>query len=84
MTLQDFIKKRKYLIWYVKDYDRLSDAAIVEAILNYGNWEDVQTLFKILGIKKTAKIFSQQVKQPRCNYYPQIVNYFKLYFQTHA
>ncbi len=36
-TIHDFIKKRKHLIWYVKDYDKLSPESIVEATLNYGN-----------------------------------------------
>lgn len=52
MTIHDFIKKRQYLIWWVDDYDRLSAEAIVEATLNYGDWDDVQTLIKILGFKK--------------------------------
>lgn len=84
MTIHDFIKKRKYLIWYVKDYDKLNAEAIVEATLNYGNWDDAQKLIKILGIKKVAKIFFKQVKQKRCNYYPKTKHYFKLYFNKHA
>lgn len=84
MTLQNFIKTRKHLLWYVKDYGKLSDAAILEAVLNYGDWPDVQAVFKIMGIKNAAKIFTKQVKQQRCNYYPLIANYFKLYFKAHA
>lgn len=79
-----FIKKRKHLIWYVKDYGALNAEAIVEATLNYGDWGDVQKLIKILGIKKMAKIFKKQAKQKRCNYYPEVKNYFKLYFQKYA
>ena len=37
MTIHDFIKERKHLIWWVSDYDALDDAAIVEATLNYGD-----------------------------------------------
>ena len=86
MTIHDFIKKRKYLIWYVKDYDALDDEAVVEATLNYGDWDDVQTLIKIIGIKRMAKIFKKQTtfKSGRCNYDKSIVNYFKLYFDKYA
>ncbi|MEA3449620.1 MAG: hypothetical protein U9Q85_01425 [Patescibacteria group bacterium] len=86
MTIHEFIKKRKYLIWYVKDYDALDADAIVEATLNYGDWDDVQTLIKIIGIKKMAKIFKKQTnfKSGRTNYYPEVKNYFQLYFKKYA
>ena len=83
-NLQEFIKQKPYLIWYVKDFDRLSEESIVEHVLNYGDWDDVQTLIKIAGIKKVAEIFRKQTVGPRLNYYPQIVNYFKLYFNEYA
>jgi hypothetical protein len=87
MTIHDFVKKRKHLIWYVKDYDKLSAESIVEATLNYGNWDDVQTLIKIMGIKKVAKIFrakSKPGKWGRTNYDSKITNYFNLYFNKYA
>ena len=48
MTIHQFIKKRPYLIWYVKNYDALSEDSIVEATLNYGDWDDVMKMIKIL------------------------------------
>lgn len=87
MTMHDFIKKRKHLIWWVKNYDRLSAASIVEATLNYGDWDDVQALIKIMGIKKVARIFrekSQPSKMGRQNYRPETKNYFTLYFNKYA
>lgn len=86
-TIHSFIKKRKYLIWYVKDYDKLSAESIVEATLNYGDWDDVQTLIKILGMKKTAEIFhrkSIKSKFGRTNYAPKTINFFTLYFKKYA
>ena len=71
-------------MWHVKNTARLSPAAILEAVLNYGDWRDVKTLFKIVGVKKAAGIFRKQVKSHRHNYRPEIANYFKLYFQKHA
>lgn len=84
MDIHEFIKKRPYLIWYVKDLNKLSEPAIVEAVLNYGDWKDVQKMIKILGMKKTAAIFKKFVKGKRCNYRPEIKNYFQLYFKKYA
>lgn len=84
MTIHEFIKKRPYLIWYVRDLDKVSERAIVEAVLNYGDFDDVKKMIDILGIKKVASIFRKQAKQKRCNYYPEIKNYFTLYFNKYA
>ena len=87
MTIKEFIKKRPYLIWYTKNYEGLSAESIVEATLNYGDWDDVQALIKILGIKKTAEIFRKKSKPSkigRQNYDPKIKNYFSLYFNKYA
>lgn len=83
MSLKRFIKKRPYLVWYTKNLDQLSEEAIVEAVLNYGDFDDVKKMIKILNIKKAAKIFNRQLKQKRCNYSPQVANYFKLYFKKY-
>jgi hypothetical protein len=84
MTIHDFIKARKHLIWYTANYDGLSEEAIVEATLNYGDWDDVQKLIGILGIKQVAEVFSRQISRPRHNYRPEIKHYFELYFRAHA
>jgi len=87
MTIHQFIKKRPYLVWYVKDLNKLSDESIVEHVLNYGDWDDVQEMIKILGLKKTAEIFrakSKPSKMGRQNYRPEIKHYFALYFNKYA
>lgn len=83
-ALRDFIAARPHLIWYSKDYDRLDESSIVEATLNYGNWEDVQGLIRILGIDTVAGIFRTQVRRPRKNYRPEVSHYFSLYFDKYA
>mgnify|MGYP001570037647 CR=1 FL=1 len=55
--LKKFMRKRKYLVWYVKNLKDLPVESIVEHTLNYGDWDDVQKLIKIIGIKKMAEIF---------------------------
>lgn len=84
MTIKKFIKKRPYLMWYIKDLDNVSEASIVEHTLNYGDFDDVKKMIKILTIKKVAGIFRQQIKRPRHNYNVKIVNYFTLYFEKYA
>jgi hypothetical protein len=87
MSIHDFIKKRPYLVWYVKNLDKLNNESIVEHVLNYGDWDDVQEMIKILGLKKTAKIFREKStpdKFGRQNYDPQVKNYFNLYFNKYA
>ena len=50
--LKKFMRDRKFLVWYVKDSEGLPVESIVEHTLNYGDWDDVQKLIKIIGIKK--------------------------------
>jgi len=84
--LYDFISKRKHLIWYVKDYRALNEEAIVEAALNYGNWDDVQEMIKILGMEKAAQIFRKQMitGRQRGNYHRKTRHYFNLYFNKYV
>lgn len=85
--LGDFIASRRELVWYVKDPRALSEESIVEAVLNYGNWKDVQKLIDILSIEKIAKIFREKSKPSnmgRQNYFPDVVHYFTLYFDKYA
>ncbi|GIW64181.1 MAG: hypothetical protein KatS3mg092_0114 [Patescibacteria group bacterium] len=84
MTVNSIIKKKPYLAWYVKDPDKLSEEAVLEHVLNYGNWEDVQEFIKINGIKETAKLFYKSLNKKRINYLPQIKHYFENYFKKHV
>lgn len=83
-SLKNFIEKRPYLIWHTKNYSGLSQEAIVEAILNYGNFDDFKELINILGIKKTARIFKKEAIKKRSNLRPEVKNYFELYFKKYA
>ena len=82
--LQDILKAKPYLSWYIKNKDELSDESALEHILGYGDWDDVQELLSILGAKKTATIFRRQIQRRRVNYDPKMINYFKLYFNKYA
>lgn len=82
--LKKFIKSRKHLVWYVKDYENLDMESIVEHTLNYGNWDDLQKLIKIIGVQKMADIFRTQAGWNRTNYGDKTKNYFSRYFQKYA
>lgn len=82
--LRDFIAAHPTFSWYVKDPRTLSEEAIVEATLNYGNWNDVQEMIRILGIENVARIFNTQTHRARTNYHPKTQHYFSLYFKKHA
>jgi len=85
--LGDFIAQRKELVWYVKNPRNLDDDAVVEAVLNYGDWNDVQEMIKIMGIENAAAAFrrsSKPDKFQRTNYHPKTRNYFQLYFNKYA
>jgi hypothetical protein len=82
--LKNFMRKRKYLAWYVKEPENSPVELIVEAVLNYGTWNDVQELIKIIGIQKMAEIFKKQNSGLRTNYRPEVLNYFNLYFKKYA
>jgi len=84
MTIKSFIKKRQYLLWYIKDLNNISQELIVESVLNYGSFDDVKKMINILKIKNVANIFRNQIKKKRNNYDPKIKNYFKLYFNEYA
>ena len=85
--INKFIKERRHLIWYTKNWEGLNDEAIVEAVLNYGQWDDVQKMISILGIQRVAEVFKKGIKlgkMNRTNYRPEIKNYFQLYFDKYA
>ncbi|MDP2930649.1 MAG: hypothetical protein Q8N56_03540 [bacterium] len=87
MTVGDFVKERKYLFWSTKNYDGLSNEAVVEGVLNYGNMNDVRELISLLGIQEVARIFrekSKKSKMGRQNYRLEVINYFNLYFNKYA
>ena len=51
MTRAEFIEKNKHLFWYIKK-DKIQDIGnevLVEFVFNYGTWDDVKELIKIIG-----------------------------------
>lgn len=84
MIVQDIVKNKPYLAWYVQNPAKLSERSILEHVLNYGNWSDVQAFIKIKGLKATKTLFEKGANMKRSNYLPEIKYYFTQYFAKHA
>ncbi|OGK44272.1 hypothetical protein A2957_01200 [Candidatus Roizmanbacteria bacterium RIFCSPLOWO2_01_FULL_38_11] len=85
MTVSAIIKSKPYLAWYIKDPENLSEESVLEHVLNYGNWDDVQEFIKIKGKDVTASLFNKTLLHKRSNYSPAIKSYFYRYFNgTHV
>ena len=82
MTVNIIIKNKPYLAWYVKDPDKLTEGSVLEHVLNYGNWDDVQLFIKIKGIEGTTELFNKSLRNKRTNYQPAIQSYFSRYFNN--
>jgi hypothetical protein len=81
-----FIRQHSDLFWYIPEDKKedISHDILVEFILNYGTLDEVSNLFKVLGIKETAKVFFDSEGRKKLNYYPEIYNFFSLYFKKYA
>jgi len=87
ITKEAYIQHRRPLFWSVRD-DKLldiSDELLVETILNFGTLDDVRELIQLLGLQQTAATFYKTtVNRARHNYFPEVANFFRLYFNRHA
>lgn len=84
--IKAFIRENRQLFWYTPE-DKKEDISLeflVETILNYGSIEDIKKVIKILSIKKMASIFFRAEGRKKMNYYPEIYNYFSMFFKRYA
>lgn len=89
MEIKKYIEERQHLFWYspAPKSETVSDELLVEMVLNYGNMEDIEKLFSVMGIKNTAKIFFNSVNKSerrKGNYHELTLNYFNLLFNRYA
>jgi hypothetical protein len=86
MNREELIEKNSSIFWYFdkSKLSEMSDAVLVEFILNYGDLEAVKELFSTLGKEKAAQIFAQSIKSKRDNYLPLVKNFFDLYFKRNV
>ena len=80
MTREQIIDKNSSLFWYTpedKKHD-ISDALLVERILNDGTLDDYRDLISVRGGKRVAEVFFSAKGRQKNNYYPEIYNFFSL------
>jgi len=81
--LKIFVQK-PYLAWDIKDPKSLSEKSMLEHLINYGDWDDILNTIQILGIEKTTTIFNESISNPRNNFSPKTINFFKLFLPRYA
>ena len=86
MSRQQLISKHSNLFWYTPEDKKqnISDALLVERILNDGTLDDYKELIDVLGGKRVADIFFSANGRQKNNYYPEIYNFFSLVFKKYA
>ena len=84
--IKAFIRSKSDLFWYTPENKKedISPEFLVETILNYGNLEDIRTLVRIMGKNEISRIFFNATGRKKMNYFPEIYNFFSLYFNRHA
>jgi hypothetical protein len=85
-AIKHFIRENGHLFWYTPEDkgEKVTDELLVETLLNYGTLEQVRDLFKVMGLKKVAVVFWGMTGRKKMNYFPEIHNYFSLYFKKYA
>ena len=85
-AIKEFIRENSSLFWWIKEDEKenIDIKFLVEQILNYGDERSVKKLFDLVGIDRVASIFYKQIAKRRVNYFPQVINFFKLYFKKNA
>lgn len=86
MSREQIIEKHRNLFWYTPDDKKqdISDALLVETILNEGTLDDYRELVDTLGEKHVANIFFSATGRQKGNYYPEIHHFFSLLLKKYA
>lgn len=86
MSREQFINKHKSLFWYTPEAEKqnISDALLVERILNDGTLDDYRELVDILGKKHVAEVFFSAKGRQKQNYYPEIYHFFSLVLKKYV
>ena len=86
MTRAEFITKNAHLFWYIKKeaIPNIGNEVLVEFIFNYGTWQDVKDLIKIIGYQELKKVYDGITDRKVGNYHPEIYNYLELIVHKYA
>ena len=86
MSRQQIIEKHKNLFWYTPEGKKqdISDALLVERILNDGSLDDFRELMDTLGGKRVAEVFFSAQGRQKKNSYTEIYHFFSLVLKKYA
>ena len=76
MTRDQFITKNSHLFWYIKKeaIPNISNEVLVEFIFNYGTWQDVKDLIKIIGFQELKRVYEDVTDRKVGNYLPEMLS----------
>lgn len=76
MTREEFITKNAYLFWYIKKeaIPKIGNEVLVEFIFNYGTWQDVKDLIKIIGYDELKRVYEAITDRKIGNYIPEMLD----------
>ncbi len=86
MTREEFITKNAHLFWYIKKeaIPNIGNEVLVEFIFNYGTWQDVKDLIKIIGFDELKRVYETITDRKIGNYPPEIYNFLGLITHKYA
>jgi hypothetical protein len=76
MTRDEFIAKNAHLFWYIKKeaIPNIGNEVLVEFIFNYGSWQDVKDLIKIIGHQELKRVYESITYRKIGNYIPEMLD----------
>lgn len=85
-TRTKFIADHAALFWHTPESRKgnVSDALLVETIMNYGTLDDFREMRRVLGEDRVADAFFSVNGRKVGNYFPEIRNFFSLVLKNHA
>lgn len=84
--LTKLLKKNRQLFWDVGENDlyHLSQEAITERFMAFGNMSDIHKLEKVISKPNLLKIFDKLISKKRINLEPETLNFFNLYLHKNV
>lgn len=80
--LRNEANSNRKIFWDVSSIDNLSDSAIVERILSYGDMEQFKDITK--DTVSFKKVYYEIKSKKRNNLSPMVINYVDLYLKNNA
>ena len=85
MSREQIISRHSNLFWYIPEEEKnISDALLVERILNDGTLDDYREMINTLGGKHVAEVFFSAKGRQKQNYYPEIYHFFSLVLKKYV